>query len=149
MEVKLVDIKNEVITTVDELVEKLLIVPADYTINPCGESCAMAVNHYTKSILLDNPNYISEIEYETKEDAKANGDSIEVVDIPDEDLKTFLDKHAVFVVLGKDGETREYGVKGVYSTEDLAKECGMELIEAGIITEYTLSTHVIDEFGQN
>lgn len=149
MEVKLVDIKSDIITTVDELVENLLTVPANYTINPCGESCAIAINNYTRSIILDNPSYISEVEYETVEDAKTNGNSTEVVDVPDEELETYLDKHSVYVVLGKDTETKKYATQGVYSTEKLATECGDELVEAGIITEYTIFNHIVDCFGNN
>lgn len=149
MKKNLVEVQNKPIGTVDDLVTRLLVVPAGYTINPCGELCTMAVDHYNQRVYLDNINYIDEIEYEVKEAAKSNGDSTEEVEVSDEEVETYLDRHELYVVLGVDKETGSYGVKGIYSSEKLAKECGDELIEAELITSYSISTHVCDRFGDN
>lgn len=115
MRVKAYETKDYLLETVEDMISALMETPKGYTLNPLGQQCAMSINHYQKSVHLDDPNWIESFENELKEDIEANGDSFEF-DVKDSELETYC----LYYMWEATSETD--GVYTYYSHEFNAKE---------------------------
>ncbi len=87
MKVKVCEIKNNVLETVEDMVTALLDVPKDYSLTPLGQQCAMMVNHKDECVYLDDPNWIEDYENQIQEELKEDGESFEL-EVEDSKLET-------------------------------------------------------------
>ena len=134
--------------TVEDLINVLMRIPKEYIIHPLRQKYQMGINHVNGCIYLGDPNCISGYTHEVMEDAEKVGAPTEI-DVPDEKLATYQNR--VYVVMGysdicKNGNC-EGTLQGVFSTLELAQECGDELVEAKEISYYDIECPLIDEFG--
>lgn len=134
--------------TIKDLINVLMKVPKDYTLYSFGRKYQMEVNHVNGCVYLGNPNCIGQHTNETTENAEKEGVPTEI-DVPDKKLATY--QNQVYVVMGysdvcKNGNY-EGTLQGVFSTPELAQECGDELVEAKEISYYDIECPLIDEFG--
>lgn len=165
MKKEIIEFKNFDLETVEDMINALMEVPKGYTLHPLGQKCAMAIDNYNECIYLDDPNWIECLDEEFEEDIKENGDWDGEVD--DDKLVTYkesvfnhgyddgvadtMNNLELYVVMGyidlcQNGNT-EAVLQGVFSTEELARECGDELVECGNIEYYEIECPKLDEFG--
>ena len=134
--------------TVEDMINALIKMPKDYTLHPLGQKCQLGVSHCHECVYLEDPNCIDEYTYDVIEEAKENGDPVEI-EVPDEKLATY--KTEIYVVMGYEDLCQngnyEAVLYGVYSTEKLARECGDELVALGNIHHYEIERPLLDEFG--
>ena len=83
-----------------------------------------------------------------REEAKKNGDPTEI-EVPDEKLAVY--QTGLHVVMGYvdlcENGNYEAVLQGVFSTEQLAREYGDELVASGNIHHYEIECPLLDEFG--
>lgn len=145
--IKMVEIKEKEIETVEDMINALLQVPKSYKIHPMGINCKMAVNHYNQCIYLDDPRWIDEIEYDVRENIKYNGDEFEMK-INKDMLETY--KWRAYVLIGysdlSGNGNLEAKLCGVFSTLELADKAGAALKECNDINYYEIQIPSVDEF---
>lgn len=88
MKIEAYEKKDVLLETVEDMIIALLETPKAYRLNPLGQQCAMAINHYDKSILLDSVNWLLEYENEIIEEIKADTGSFEL-DVNAKELEKF------------------------------------------------------------
>lgn len=146
MKQEIVEVKDYDLETVEDMIKALLQVPKGYTLHPLGQKCSLAVDHRYKCVYLDGATDIEIIKSEVEEEAKSLGEPMEI-EVPNEELVVYNPK--LYVVMGylvsEIGE--EVQCMGVFSTPELATECGDELVGAGVIEHYEVETPELDEFG--
>lgn len=139
---------NMDLETVEDIIKVLLTAPKEFMLHPLGQKCQIGIDYVHECVYMDEPALIGEYSYELIHDAKEIGDPVEI-DIPDEKLATYQPE--LIVVMGYsdlyDNGSEEAQLMGVFSNEDLATECGDELVEAGVITRYEFERPMLDEFG--
>lgn len=148
MKKPLAELIEKDLETVGDVIEALLQMPKGYTLHPLGQKCQLGVDHYHECVYLEDPNCIGEYTTEVMEEAKKNGDPTEV-EVPDEKLAVYqTELHVVmgYVDLFENGNY-EAVFQGVFSTEQLARECGDELVASGNIHHYEIECPLLDEFG--
>ena len=148
MKKKYYELKDCNLETVEDMIKALMKVPKGYLLHPLGQKCAMAVNNYHKCIQLDDPCWVEGYEDELKEEILANGDDTEI-EVEDSKLQTYSLNLCVvmgYIDLCQNGNY-EAQLMGVFSTDELAKECGDELVEAEVVHHYEIEHPLLDEFG--
>lgn len=134
--------------TVEDVIKALMKMPKDYTLNPLGQKCQLGLDHRYECVYLEDLDLIGEYTHNAIEEAKEYGDPVEI-DVPDEKLKTY--QNQVYVVMGYSDVCQngnyEGSLQGVFSTPELAEECGKELVEAEAISYYEIECPLVDEFG--
>lgn len=134
--------------TVEDMIRALMKMPAKYRLHPLGQKCEMGVDHTHECVYLDESTWLDTYIDEAKEEAEESGEPFEI-DVPDENLNVF--QQELFVVMGYSdicmNGNYEAQLQGVFSTEELAKECGDELVKCGNIHHYEIECPLLDEFG--
>lgn len=134
--------------TVEDVIKVLMKMPKGYTLHPLGQKCQLGLDHRYECVYLEDPNLLGEYTYNAIEEAKDCGYPVEI-DVPDEKLETY--QNQVYVVMGY-SDVRQNGnyegtLQGVFSTQELAEECGKELVETEVISYYEIECPLVDEFG--
>lgn len=134
--------------TVEDAINALMRMPKGYTLHPLGQKCQLGLDHRYECVYLEDPNLIGEYTYDAMEEAKNCGDPVEI-DVSDEKLKTY--QNQVYVVMGYSDVCQngnyEGSLQGVFSTQELAEECGRELVKTDVISYYEIECPLVDEFG--
>ena len=160
MKKRFFEVKETLVGTVEDLINALMEVPKGYTVHPMGKEFSVAIDHYNGCICVDDPKWIEDREYELKEDIKDSGDGPEDgvfvneeygfdIEVPDEKLETYSPNLCVvmgYIDLCQNGNY-EAQLMGVFSKDEVAKECGDELVEAEVVHHYEIEHPLLDEFG--
>lgn len=148
MKKPLAELFEKDLETVGDIIEALMQMPKGYMLHPLGKKCVMGASHIHQSVFLDEPDWLPEYIDEIMEEAKKMGEPTEI-EVPDEKLAVYqTELHVVmgYVDLCENGNY-EAVLQGVFSTEQLARECGDELVASGNIHHYEIECPLLDEFG--
>ena len=132
--------------TVEDMIKALQQTPKGYTLHPLGQKCSLAVDHRNKCVYLDDETDIEIIKSEVEEEAESLGEPREI-EVPDEELEVYNPELNVVMGHSVSGNGEEVQCMGVFSTPELAAECGDELVKAEVVKYYEVETPKLDEFG--
>ena len=134
--------------TVEDVIKALLTMPKGYLLHPLGQQCVLGVDHVNGCVYMDDINCMGEYTYDLIEEAKRLGEPTEI-EVPDSELAVY--QPDLFAVIGytdaAENGNYEAQLMGIFSTEELAKECGDELTKSNVIHHYEIESPKLEEFG--
>jgi hypothetical protein len=144
---EIIEVIPNALNNVQDMIKALMEMPANYTLHPLGQQCQMAVDYVHKCVYLDDPQEIDIIKEDVLAEAKEIGDPT-TIEVSKKELLPY--QQELYVVMGYanmyDNDNYEAILEGVFSSPDLAKECGDELVECNEIEYYEIECPLLDEF---
>lgn len=148
MKKPLTELVEKDLETVQDVIEVLMQMPKGYTLHPLGQKCQLGVDYFHECVYLEDPDCIGEYTTEVMEEAKEMGEPTEI-EVPDKTLESYQTE--LYVVMGYadlyENGNYEAVLQGVFSTEQLARECGDELVASGNIHHFEIECPLLNEFG--